>query len=277
MVHSFLKHAIRWLAVFGAAVPVISHAADVSAPAPEGREIMERCNSKYPGEDQRSRLTIILRDKDGNEKKNVYRRLWKDFRGVDGVADKMMLFTEFPPDAQGAGFMRWGYTAVSGRIADQWVYLPVLKKIRRVSIRDPGDSFLGSDLTYADISERGLDADQHRLIRAMPNGNEQIYAVESMPVNKGGALYSKTVSWFTKGQDWDGCMKRQVDYYDKKGEPIKQQLIKWQRVDKAWVWDEVTVRNVQTGHSSVFQVTDVKVNVGLSDDEFTERALKTSQ
>ncbi len=255
-------------------VPTLSFAAD---PLQEGREIMERCNFKYPGEDQRSRLTIILRDKDGNEKKNIYRRLWKDFNGAEGIADKMVLFTEFPPDAQGAGFMRWAYTAASDRNADQWIYLPVLKKIRRVSIRDPGDSFLGSDLTYADISGRSLDADQHRLIQSMPRGDELVYAVENVPINKANSLYSKTVSWFVKGQDWDSCVKRQVDYFDKKGEPFKQQIIKWQRANKAWVWDDVTVRNVQTGHSSIFQVTDVQVNVGLSEDEFTERALRIGQ
>lgn len=271
MLHSFPRMVIALAVVMA---PAVSFAAD---PLEDGLMIMERCNFKYPGDDQRSRLTIILRDKDGNEKKNVYRRLWKDFKGADGIADKMVLFTEYPPDAQGAGFMRWAYTAESDRNADQWIYLPVLKKIRRVSIRDPGDSFLGSDLTYADISGRRLDADQHALVKTLKRGNEMIYAVESTPINKGSGLYSKTVSWFVKGQDWDGCVKRQVDYYDKKGEPIKQQIIKWQQVNKAWVWDEVSVRNVQTGHSSVFQVTDVQVNLGLSEDEFTERALRVGQ
>lgn len=242
-----------------------------------GLDIMQRCNFKNPGVDQRSRLTIILRDKDNNEKKNVYRRLWKDYRGKEGVADKMVLYTEFPPDAQGAAFMRWAYTPAADRNADQWIYLPVLKKIRRVSIRDPGDSFLGSDLTYADISGRELEADQHRLVQTLKRGNQEIFAVESTPVNKSGALYSKTISWFVKTGDWAGCVKRQVDYYDKKGEPLKQQLLKWQQVKDAWVWDEVVVKNVQTGHSSVFQVTDVQVNVGLSDEQFAERALRVGQ
>lgn len=242
-----------------------------------GRDIYQRCNFKNPGDDQRSRLTIILRDKDNNEKKNVYRRLWKDYRGEAGVADKMVLLTEFPPDAEGAAFMRWAYTPAVDRNADQWIYLPVLKKIRRVSVRDPSDSFLGSDLTYADISGRSIDADQHRLVQTLQRGKQDVYAVESVPVNKGDALYSKTVSWFVKDQNWDSCTKRQVDYYDKKGEPLKQQILKWQSVKNAWVWDEVVVKNVQTGHSSVFRVTDVQVNVGLRDDDFTERALRVGE
>ena len=248
-----------------------------SLAVPTGKEIFERCNYKYPGEDQQSTLTITLRDKDGNERKNVYHRLWKDYKGAGGVVDKMVLYTEYPPDAEGAAFMRWAYTAASDKNADQWIYLPVLKKIRRVAIRDPGDSFLGSDLTYADISRRDINADKHKLTQILRKGDKEFYAVESIPLNEKTSLYSKTISWFEKDKDWNGCVKRQVDYYDKKGIPLKQQIIKWQQVDNAWVWSEVLVKNLQTGHSSLFRITDVKINVGLHDDAFTERALTLDQ
>src|SRR3569832_2475286 len=117
-----------------------------------GRDIYQRCNFKNPGDDQRSRLTIILRDKDKNEKKKNKQHQKKKKQDKTNETDKMVLLTEFPPDAEGAAFMRWAYTPAVDRYADQWIYLPVLKKIRRVSVRDPSDSFLGSDLTYADIS-----------------------------------------------------------------------------------------------------------------------------
>jgi len=240
------------------------------------REIVKSCNYKYPGDDQRSRLTIILHEKDGNEKKNVYRRLWKDYKGKKGIDDKMVLFTEFPPDAEGVGFMRWAYTSNADKNADQWIYLPTLKKIRRVSVRDPGDSFLGSDLTYFDISSRSIDADEHKIIKTERSGSNDIIVVESTPHNDAKSLYSRVVSVFVKdsGSDWDTCVKRQADYYDKKGEPLKQQVIKWQQVDNAWAWDDMEVRNVQTGHSSIFQVTNVEINVGLDDDVFSERNLQ---
>ena len=260
----------------GMAVATSLSAAPV-ADIPTGKEVFERCNYKYPGEDQRSTLTITLREKDGSERKNVYHRLWKDYKGADGVVDKMVLYTEFPPDAEGAAFMRWAYTESSDKNADQWIYLPVLKKIRRVAIRDPGDSFLGSDLTYADISRRDINADTHKLTQVLQRGDKKYFAVESTPVDQKGWLYSKTISWFEKGQDWNGCVKRQVDYYDKKGLPLKQELIKWQQVGSAWVWSQVLVKNLQTGHSSLFRITDVKINVGLQDDAFTERALTLDQ
>jgi hypothetical protein len=241
--------------------------ADASA-----RDIVQQCNFKYPGDDQQTHLTIILRDKDGNEKKNVYNRSWKDYQGKDGIADKMVLITEYPPDAKGSVFMRWGYTG--DKNADQWIYLPVLKKTRRVSVRDPGESFLGSDLTHADIGGRALDADDHRLVSSEKRGDDTIYMIESVPRDMSKALYAKVVSWFVKpGDDWSDCSKRQVQYYDRRGEPLKEQVISWQHSGKAWLWSEMTVRNTQTGHTSIFQVTDVQTNVGLKDDIFTERNL----
>jgi len=110
-----------------------------------GADVVRQCDNKYPGEDQKSQLSITLTEKSGNERKTVYVRLWKDMKGKEEVFDKMTLFTMSPKDARGSGFMRWAYIPEKGKAAEQWVYLPTLAKIRRVSVRDLNDSFLGSD------------------------------------------------------------------------------------------------------------------------------------
>jgi outer membrane lipoprotein-sorting protein len=241
---------------------------------PSGRDIVERCDFKYPGSDQKTRLTIVLRDKDGNEKRNVYSRFWKDYEGADGIADKMVLFTEFPPDAKGAGFMRWGYAAETGKNAEQWIYLPNLKRMRRVSVRDPGESFLGSDLTHFDIGDRDIDADEHTLQQSGERDGAMLFVVESVPRDPSKSLYSKVVSLYEQPAGNEQlCVKRAVDYYDQRGNLLKKQTITWQQVDGAWVWDEVRVQNTQNGHSSVFTVTDVEINTGIADNVFTERNL----
>ncbi len=245
-----------------------------AAAAPTGAEIVQRCDLEtYAGDDQRSRLTVILRDVAGNTKKTVYRRYWKFYGSNAKIIEKMMLFTEFPPDARGTGFMRWSYRPDLGRNADQWLYLPSLNTIRRVSVRDPGDSFLGSDLTYQDISLRPLDRDEHRLLRTENKGGRQYYVVESTPKEQ-KPLYGKLVSWYEAAPDWADCNKVRVEYFDAGGSLLKVQNLRWQKVDSAWVWDEVTVDNLRTGHSSLFRVTDVEVNVGLKDRLFKERTLR---
>jgi len=264
-------HALKIALCMGVASLVF--ATTGSAQDVTGNEIVEKCTGKYPGEDQRTKLTIIVRDKDGNERRNVYQRLWKDFKGQNNIADKMVLFTEFPPEAKGNAFMRWAFVPAAGKNADQWIYLPVMRKTRRVSIRDPGDSFLGSDLTYADISPRGLDQDEHKLLKTETRDGGEYYVVESTP-KEADPLYSKRVRWFKKDPQWANCVMSAVIYYDGKGEILKKQSLDWQKVQDAWLWKKVEVQNVQTQHSSVFEVDDAEVNVDLAENVFTERSLK---
>ncbi len=245
----------------------------LSAAELTGTEIVSLCEYKNPGLDQRSRLTITLTERDGHLRKNVYRRLWKSADGKKELIEKMVLFTESPADAKGTGFLRWGYSAESGKVADQWLYLPSLRKIRRVSVRDPGDSFLGSDLTFGDIEARAIGADSHLLLRIDSDNMGEYYVVESVP-QVAAPQYSRRISWYKKSLDRDACVRSRTEYYDRQGALLKVQVLSWQNIEGAWAWDRVTVENLQTHHSSVFEITDLEVGVGLKERLFTERALK---
>ncbi len=236
-----------------------------------GKDIVRQCDAKYPGEDQQSELTISMKDKSGNQRKTVYFRVWKDTKGVGGVVDKMTLFTVFPPDAKGAGFMRVAYNEKN---AEQSIYLPNLQKIRKVSVRDLSDSFLGSDLTYGDISYRDINEDAHNYVRTdRDKQGVEFFVVESIP-KEANPQYSKKISWFHNTANPEDCIKVRVDYFDIKGALLKRQRLKWQKVDDAWVWDKVLVDNAQTFHSSFFEVKDVKINTNVDEEWFTERRLR---
>ena len=236
-----------------------------------GQDIVRQCDAKYPGEDQQSELTISMKDKSGNQRKTVYFRVWKDLKGVDGIVDKMTLFTVFPPDAKGAGFMR---VAFSEKNAEQSIYLPNLRKIRKVSVRDLSDSFLGSDLTYGDISYRDIEEDKHNYVRTdRDKQGAEFFVVESIP-KESKPQYSKKISWFHNTAKPEDCVKVRVDYFDTKGALLKRQRLKWQKADEAWVWDKVLVENAQTFHSSFFEVKNVKINTNVDEDWFSERRLR---
>ncbi len=261
------------------ATPPVGHApsgtpppAAETSPLPTGVEVFERCGFKYPGTDQRSTFTVMIRDRHGRVKKSVYTRLWRDFKGVDGIADKMMLFTTFPPEAQGSAFLRVAYTGGKKGV-DQWIYLPALRKIRRVSIRDPGDSFLNSNLTYADVSHRALEEDTHRLVGVRRIKNLEFYVVESVPKEQ-RPLYGKRIFWFLKTPEWEDCVNTRIQYYDQKGDLIKEQFIKWQKVDGAWIWDRVLVRSQRDMTASVFILSDVRIDTGLPKELFSVRTLQ---
>ncbi|MEK6747853.1 MAG: outer membrane lipoprotein-sorting protein [Pseudomonadota bacterium] len=242
---------------------------------PSAEEIVSHCDYKYAGEDNRSQLSIKLVDRTGNERTTVYLRLWRAYKGEDELLDKMLLFTFYPPDAEGAAFMRWAYSAAAHRNAEQWIYLPVMRNIRRVSVRDLADSFLGSDLTYGDITERRIEDDAHTLMQIDTDSStgQQYWVVASMP-KESDSIYSRKIQWFTKTAEWAECVKTRVDYFDKRSLLLKRQLLKWQRIDNAWAWDKVSVQNFQTFHNSEFEVKKVKFNIGLKDDSFSERRMQ---
>jgi len=237
-----------------------------------GEEIFRQCGNKNRGDDQRSRFIVERRDSKGDIRRGEYLRYWKDFKGRDGVADKMVLFQTYPPVAKGAAFMRTTYIPDFKKSVDQWIYLPMLKKIRRVTIRNPGDSFLNTDLTYADVNPRELNEDKHTFLGVRAKKDMEFYIVESTPKEE-KPLYSKRVYWFKKGKTWKDCVNVRINYYDVAGAPLKDQIIKWQEVDGAWIWSRVLVKNLQTGTSSGFVLSNLTVNSEIDDKLFTERSL----
>ena len=235
-----------------------------------GTDIVRHCYYKYAGDDQRSRLIIVITDQSGKGIKSEYRRFWKNYGGENGIVDKVILFTESPPDSRGVNFMRWAYSVPSGKPADQWVYLPELHMVRRVSQRDPATSDWG--YSDEDLRIRDLDEDDHRLKQIERSDDREYYVVESIPRND--SAYGKRITHFNKAADWGDCAPRQVDYYDKDGELLKQEYITWRRINAAWVWDTAVVRNVRTKITATYQMMETEVNVGLDDRLFTERQLR---
>lgn len=235
-----------------------------------GDEIVKHCYYKYGGEDQRSHLVIVITDKNGKGAKSEYLRLWKNYNGKDGIVDKVMLFAESPLDIRGVNFMRWGYTSKSGKQPDQWVYMPEMNMVRRISQRDPKNMDWG--YTDEDLRIRDLDEDEHRFKEIAHEEGEDFYVVESIPRKE--SAYSKRITRFIKTADWEDCAPRQVDYYDKSGNLLKQEFITWNRLKGAWAWDTAVMYNVRDNTSVTYQMQNTEVNVGLPDHIFNERQLR---
>ncbi len=234
-----------------------------------GLEIMKKARGLYGGEDQRSTVTLRLINKGGDERRIVTQRFWKSYGGKDGFDSKTLFFTEYPPDAKGVGFLIWDYSE-PGRPDGLWLYLPTLRTTRPLSTRDQNDAFMGSDLTFGDMGQRRLDEDQHVLVKEETLQGVSCYVVESTPKEAGG-IYSKKLVWVSKA---DSTILK-IDYYDVKKELLKTQALEWQRVGKALVFKKMEVTNVQTQHKTIYEISDLKIDSGLRDEDFTERVLKT--
>lgn len=169
--------------------------------------------------------------------------------------------------------MRWEYAAEAEKMPDQWLYLPSLGSVRRISARDLAESFLGSNLTLEDIGARHIGHDATRLVEIKPEGLSEVAWVEFIPT--GESQYSKRmVKYIREGSKWEDCVTGQIDYYDKKGILQKRQELSWQKVQDVLVWKKVTVTNTQLLQSSTFEIDDIRLDVAVDDDMFTERTLR---
>lgn len=232
-------------------------------------EIMKRVDEINMTKDQTSHVKMTMIDALGNTHKIETLRLHKHYGGKNGIDNKSVFFTEFPPDQKGTGFLIWDY-ATEGKSDDLWLYLPSLRSVRRMTTRDQHDSFMGSDLTFADMGARRLDEDDHQLIFEgdCPGLKEFCFVIESTPKEK-NSPYGKKRFYISK-KDW---VPRRVEFFDRKMKPLKLQVILWQRVEDILAWTRSEIVNVQTKHKTLFEISGVKNNTGLADDTFTERML----
>lgn len=238
----------------------------------KGREILEQTNKIYGGKDQQSKLTFLIKEAGGEERKLVMRRAWKNYNGEKGLDSKVMIFQEYPPETNGSSFMGWFYRPGSGKKNDAWLYIPLLKKIEQLpdtSNRD--ESFQDSDIKPSDMMVRAIELDNHQFLREETISNKVYLVIESTPKQKDPNYpYSKVQSWISKDQN----LKEKLDYYDLDGNLFKRQLISWKKVKNAFVWEKVVTSNMINHNVTTLNISDIKVDTGLGDSYFSERTMK---
>lgn len=243
----------------------------VPAPAraqPSAEEIMTKAHLAvfYPGEDMRARVTMRLVSRDGSER---IRELTMSRRDVkEGGEQRYFIYFHRPPDVRDMTFLVWKYP---GRDDDRWLYVPAIKLVRRIAASDKRSSFAGSDFSYEDVSGREPEDDAHKLLRDEKIGERAAYVVESVPKDPGSVDFTRKVSWIDRAT-W---LALKEEYYDRRGELARvftaEEL---KEIQGFWTVTRRVMRNVQTGHRSEAVLADVRYNLKLAPDLFSERALR---
>jgi hypothetical protein len=160
---------------------------------------------------------------------------------------------------------------------DMWIYLPALKKSRRILSNSRKSSFVGTDFAYADVATPRVRDYNHTLLRREPIDGKDCYVIESLPKDdkvKNDVGYSKMTSWVAV----DNFVTLRTDYLNIAGEPYKSQtLLALREVDKKngkWLAEQREMRNLKTGHRTLVKFDDIKVNQGISRDFFSPNRLK---
>jgi len=244
---------------------VLIMAATLSAQEITGLKIIENVYNRSTGEDQEGDLTMSLINSRGDERVREIKQYLIEF----GDMEKKIMFFISPADVRNTSFMNWSYDEV-GKDDDQWIYLPALKKVKRISSDSKSDYFMGSDFTYDDLGDRHPSSDSHKLLREETLDGEDCYVVESIPKEE-EYMYSKTITWIIKDK-WIGKKK---DFYDEDEDLLKTLSVnETKKINDIIIITLSKMENIQSEHKTIMKLENVKVNIGVSDLKFTERMMK---
>lgn len=234
--------------------------------AQTGREIVERVKNRPDGNTRYAemQLTLVKKNGDKRERKMVS---WAMDEGKD--TKKIMFFT-YPGDVKGTGFLTWDYDQ-AGKEDDKWLYLPAMKKTRRISgSSSKTDFFMGTDFTYDDMGGRGVDEDKHTLLREEQRDGHKCWVVESVPVDA-REIYSRKVSWIRQ----DCVTAVYVEFYDKLDKLHRVMTVQeLKQVDGFWTVMTMEMKNVQSGHSTQIAVSEPKYDIPVDKSLFTVAKLE---
>ena len=241
-----------------------------SQPQPDARGIMQKNDQQRKADDERLQLVMKLINKRGKERVRRVTQITKT--DADGNEKSLIRFLS-PADVKGTGLLTIEH---SDRDDDQWLYLPALKKIRRISASDKSDNFMGSDFAYEDLASEEMENYDYKLLKNETVDGVDCYVIEAVPNNdkeKKESGYSKREIWIRK----DNFVGIRTKYYDRKGELLKifrTSDIRMIDGSDKWRAHRMDMENIKTAHKTVLLFSNFVINKGIEDKFFTKRYLE---
>ena len=236
--------------------------------AQSAEEIIKRSHLTYyyPGDDGVGKIEMKLIDKRGKERMRKFTMLRKDYE--EGGQQKYFIYFIEPKDVRRMTFMVWKHV---GKDDDRWIYIPSLDLVRRIAAKDKNSSFVGSDFTYEDISGRHWTEDAHEILREDVLEGSDVYVIKSTPIEAKSSKFQYKLSWIDKTH----FLPLREEYYDKKEELVKVFTAdEIKEIDGAPIVTKRTMEDRKKGHTTVVVFSEIRLNIGIEDNIFTERFLR---
>lgn len=231
-----------------------------------GRTIMEKVSEAQKSKSIKSRWKMILIDKKGRKR---VRELITYAKEEDNLTKSITKFVK-PEDVKNTGFLQM--EKKKGESV-QYLYIPALKKVRRIPEGERSGRFMGSDFTYEDMESRDIDKDQHTFLREEKLEGMETYVIESKPKNIESSQYSKVISWIRK----DIYLPLKIEFYNKRGEHFKTLTVKkFDLIDGQWLATDTVVEDYKRKHKTEMIMLNVELNKKINDSIFSIRMLRKS-
>ena len=253
-------------------VATLAPAARAQDPAPDARTIVERMNARNDGQSLSRRVVMELVDADGTLRTRTLRAYRRDY----GDERRSVLFFDEPAAVKGTAFLTWDYADPS-RNDDQWLYLPELRKSRRIALAERGRAFLGTDLSFEDMKkETKVEIGDYRWSMA---GEESVDGRRCVVV-EGTSVDARTAQETGYGRvrirvDAEQWIPRFLEYWAADGAPLKTvRLSDVEAIDGIWSARGIEARNLQTGHVTRLRFDEIDYTTPVPEDLLTEAALR---
>jgi len=235
-------------------------------------EIAKQVDERDEGDKSISTMEMVLIDKHGN---NRVRKM-KNFSMDKGQDTQSVIFFLSPADVKNTAFLTYDYDD-SDKDDDQWLYLPALKKTKRIASSDKSSSFMGSDFTYSDMTSRIIDEYTYRIAKETSVRDYKVWVMESVPkAQKTIDETGYTKSYMYVRQD-NFVVVRALHILKETGKKKYLDVKKLEKIDGIWVATEIemkTTKDKNTLHRTILKLDDVKFNQDLDDAFFTVRRIE---
>ena len=259
------------LILTGIILPIIFTNA-LSAELPSADEIAQKINARNEGIAVARNLKMEMIDRHG--KKRV--RETRAFRKYYGDEKRTAIFYLTPKNVKGTAFLTYDYPDKE-KDDDQWLYLPAMRKVRRISASDRGDYFLGTDFSYEDIKlETRVSIEDYTRKTIGEDSEDGVHCilVEDKTIDDQTAkeLGHSRRENCVDDQIW---IVRRSKFWDLQNNLLKTVYFRdISKVQGIWTAHKIEVENHKTGHHTQFTFSDIKYNDGVKDSIFTQQALR---
>ncbi len=248
----------------------------LSAQSLTGYDIMKKADEVPEPKTGSMKATMTLVNKKGQTKTREVIEKTKDFGDIKKTA---IVFT-IPKDVAGVGYLMFEYKENSDgskKNSDNWLYMPAAKKVRRISGSEGSGDFMGTDFTYDDMGDRGLNKDSFTLL-----GEESVdadgksiecYKVECVAKDT-TEKNPRRIVWISK----DNFLLIKGEFFDRQNN--LQRILTCSGFEKQsgyWTTKKMLMKNVQTEHTTTIEMDDVSYDIPLDDSLLTVNALENGR
>lgn len=236
-----------------------------NAPADNGLALATEASRRGEGfKDSQSAMTMTLFDGRGNQ---LVRNMRSKTLEMNNDGDRTLLFFENPADVRGTAFLTHSHDDGDD---DQWLYLPALKRVKRIASGNRSGAFMSSEFSYEDLGNDEVGKYTYRYIGETLLNDIACYQLERTPKTTSG--YTRHIVWL----DIAELRAQRVDYYDRGNRLLKTLTTHdfQQYLDQYWRPSMMRMVNHQNGRSTQLQWRDYRFGVGLALRDFDRNAMR---